>query len=98
RELVAQGAANLVSGLMHGMPVGGSFSRSALNRQAGARTRLSGAVAGLAVLAFLPFSGVLEGLPRAVLAAIVIVSATSLLQLGALLKLWRYEIGRASCR
>ncbi len=90
RELVAQGAANLVSGVMHGMPVGGSFSRSALNRQAGARTRLSGAVAGLAVLAFLPFSGVLEGLPRAVLAAIVIVSASSLLQLGPLFQLWRY--------
>jgi SulP family sulfate permease len=90
RELIAQGAANLASGLMHGMPVGGSFARSALNRQAGARTRLSGAVAGLAVLAFLPFSAVLEGLPRAVLAAIVVVSAVSLLQLGALFKLWRY--------
>lgn len=96
RELVAQGAANLVSGFMHGMPVGGSFSRSALNRQAGARTRLSGAVAGLAVLAFLPFSYVLQDLPRAVLAAIVIVSASSLLQLGALFKLWRYAKSQAS--
>ena len=96
RELVAQGAANLVSGVMHGMPVGGSFARSALNRQAGARTRLSGAVAGLTVLAFLPFSYVLEGLPRAVLAAIVVVSAFSLLQLGALFKLWRYAKSQAS--
>src|SRR5690606_25729052 len=93
RELIAQGAANLVSGVMHGMPVGGSFARSALNRQAGARTRLSGAVAGLAVL---PFANVLEGLPRAVLAAIVVLSASSLLQLGALFKLWRYAKSQAS--
>ena len=90
RELLAQGAANMLAGLMRGMPVGGSFARSALNRQAGARTRLSGAVAGLAVLAFFPFVGVLEGLPRAVLAGIVISAASSLLQLGALVKLWRY--------
>ena len=90
RELLAQGAANLASGIMRGMPVGGSFSRSALTRQAGGRTRLAGAVAGLAVLAFFPFAGVLSGLPRAVLAAIVVTSSLSLLQLGALLRLWRY--------
>lgn len=90
RELLAQGAANIAAGLMRGMPVGGSFARSALNRQAGARTRLSGAVAGLAVIAFFPFVSVLEGLPRAVLAGIVISAAGSLLQLGALVKLWRY--------
>lgn len=90
RELLAQGAANLAAGVMHGMPVGGSFSRSALARQAGARTRITGAVAGLIVLAFIPFAQVLSGLPRAVLAAIVITSSLSLLQLGALLRLWRY--------
>jgi SulP family sulfate permease len=96
RELVAQGAANLAAGVMHGMPVGGSFSRSALGRQAGARTRLSGAVAGLAVLAFLPFAGVLEGLPRSVLAAIVVLSAVSLLQVRELFQLWRYAKSQAS--
>jgi len=90
RELLGQGAANLASGLMSGLPVGGSFSRSAVNRLAGARTRLSGAVAGLAVLAFFPFARLLEGLPQAVLAGIVIAAAGSLLQLGPLLKLWRY--------
>ncbi|HZJ09096.1 MAG TPA: SulP family inorganic anion transporter, partial [Trueperaceae bacterium] len=90
RELLAQGAANLASGVMLGMPVGGSFARSSLARQAGARTRLSGAVAGLVVLAFFPFAGLLAGMPRAVLAAIVITSSLSLLQLGALFRLWRY--------
>src|SRR5690606_36788830 len=90
RELRAQGAANIVAVMMQGMPGGGSFPRSSLNRQAGARTRLSGAVACLAVLAFFPFVSVLEGLPRAILAGIVISAAGSLLQLGALVKLWRY--------
>lgn len=90
RELVGQGAANVVAGLMRAMPVGGSFARSALAKEAGARTRLAGAVAGLAVLALFPFVGVLEGLPRAVLSGIVIGATGSLLQLGALLKLWRY--------
>src|SRR5690606_34967872 len=42
------------------------------------------------VLAFFPFAEVLAGLPRSVLAAIVITSSLSLLQLGALLRLWRY--------
>lgn len=90
RELLAQGAANLVSGFMRGMPVGGSFSRSAVNQLAGARTRLSGAVAGLAVIAFFPFAFVLADLPLAVLAGIVIGASTSLLQLRQLFELWRY--------
>ena len=78
RELVSQGVANVVAGAAGGFPVGGSFSRSALNRSAGARTRWSGAVAGLAVIAFLPFADVLEPLPRAVLAGIVIAAVVDL--------------------
>lgn len=89
RELVSQGIANVVAGLVRGFPVGGSFGRSALGRQAGGRTRLSGAVAGLAVLAFFPFAGVLESLPRAVLGAIVMTAAWSLLDLRSLFQLWR---------
>jgi sulfate permease, SulP family len=72
REFVSQGAANVAAAVSGGFPVGGSFSRSAINRLAGARTRWSGAVAGLVVLAFLPFAGVLSPLPAAVLAGIVI--------------------------
>jgi SulP family sulfate permease len=72
REFVSQGAANVAAAVSGGFPVGGSFSRSAINRLAGARTRWSGAIAGLAVLAFLPFAGILSDLPVAVLAGIVI--------------------------
>lgn len=41
RDFVGQGAANIASGLFRGMPVGGSVSASSLNKQAGARSRLS---------------------------------------------------------
>jgi sulfate permease, SulP family len=91
REFVSQGVANVVSGLSGAFPVGGSFSRSALNYSAGARTRLSGAITGLAVLAFLPFADALSSLPTAVLAAIVIGAAVGLVRILPLVRLWRYS-------
>ncbi|MDQ3327024.1 MAG: SulP family inorganic anion transporter [Chloroflexota bacterium] len=89
REWLSQGIANIASGLFGGFPVGGSFSRSALARAAGARTRWSGAVAGLAVLAFLPFAWLLAPLPEAVLAAIVTTSVFGLLRPRVYPELWR---------
>jgi SulP family sulfate permease len=61
-----------------------------LNRSAGAVSRWSGFFTGLAVLAFLPAAGLLQNLPTAVLAAIVIGSVTQLLQFRGLLRRWRY--------
>jgi len=90
REFVSQGVANLAAGLTGGFPVGGSFSRSALNHLAGARTRWSGLVTGGAVLAFLPFSTLLAALPKVVLAAVVIAAVWSLLDVGGLARLWRF--------
>ena len=58
---------------------------------AGARTRWSGAVTGLAVLVFLPFAGVLEPLPRAVLSAIVIGAVLPLVRFAPLVRLWRHS-------
>lgn len=89
REFASQGAANVAAAVSGGFPVGGSFSRSALNRLSGARTRWSGAVTGLAVLAFLPFAGVLSSLPTAVLGAIVIGAVLSLVRLPPLVRLAR---------
>jgi SulP family sulfate permease len=89
RELLSQGAANLASGLVGGFPVGGSFSRTSLNRMAGGRSRWSGAVTGLVVLAFLPAAGILEPLPKAVLGATVIVAVMSLVRLKPLVDLVR---------
>jgi SulP family sulfate permease len=89
REFVSQGAANVAAGLCGGMPVGGSFSRSALNRLAGARSAWSGAVTGLAVLVLLPVTSLLAPLPTAVLAAIVITAVVPLMDFSGMVAMWR---------
>ena len=88
REFLAQGAANLVSGVCAGMPVDGSLSRSSLNHLSGAGTKWSGAITGLAVMLFLPFAGVLSSLPKAVLAGIVIAAVGGLVRPRLLLGVW----------
>ncbi|KWF71696.1 hypothetical protein WL92_25080 [Burkholderia multivorans] len=73
RDLVALGCANLVSGLLHGMPVGAGYSATSANEAAGAQTRFAGlwaaAVVALIVWLLLPQ---LARTPEPVLAAIVI--------------------------
>ncbi len=81
QEFVGQGAANLAAGLVGGFPAGGSLSRTALNRRAGARSRWSGMVTGLVVLAFLPFVGILSDLPMACLSAVVVGAVARLIRL-----------------
>ncbi len=80
RELMASGAANFVAAISGALPVGGSFSRSALNKLAGAQSRWSGMVTGLVVLAFLPFASILNELPQAVLGAVVVGAAIKLVK------------------
>lgn len=89
REFVSQGIASLVSGLGGGYAVEGSLSRTSVGYMAGARTRWSEAITGLAVLGFLPFAGLLTPLPRGVPAAIVIAAAVGLIQVGEIRRLWR---------
>lgn len=72
RDLLALGAANLLSGLFHGMPVGAGYSATSANEAAGALSRLAGGFAALTllivVLTLLPFIALT---PEPVLAAIV---------------------------
>ena len=89
REFISQGVANVASSLVSGFPVGGSFSRSALSRTAGTRTRWSGAMTGLLVFAALPLMPLLAALPSSVLAAIVMVSVVKLIRFRPLMSLWR---------
>lgn len=92
RELVAIGLANLCAALSHGMPVAGSLSRSVVNDAAGARSRIAGAVAATLVMASsVLLAPVLETLPRAVLAAIIIVAVLRLFDWRGLLRIWRYD-------
>ncbi len=91
REFVGQGLANLASGAAGGFAVGGSFSRTALNRLSGARTRWSGAFAGLLVLLVLPFVSVLSQLPVAVLSGVVIGAVVSLIDVRTLADYWSWS-------
>ncbi len=88
QEMIGQGVANVASAFSGGLPVGGSFSRSALSRMAGAQTRWTGAISGLIVLLFLPLTPLAEPLPRAVLASIVITSVVKLIDLKTVFKLF----------
>lgn len=96
RELISQGLANFAAGFGGGYAVGGSFSRTALGRLAGARTRVSGALTGVLVLAFLPVAGLLARLPTAVLGAAVIMAVIPLLTVGTARDFWRYSRPQAA--
>lgn len=80
RELVALGAANLTGGLFRALPVSVSFSRTAVNVQAGARTPVANWVAaGVVALVLLFLTPLLSHVPIPVLAAIIIVAAMLIL-------------------
>lgn len=81
REMVSQGVANLAAGFSGAFPVGGSFSRSSLNRLAGATSAWAGAITGAFVLLALPLTPVLRDLPQAILGAIVIGAVLKLIDL-----------------
>lgn len=89
RELISSGVSNMTSGLLSAFPVGASFSRSSINKFAGAETRAAGGITGLFVLAFLPFARVLEPLPTAALGAIVLGAVLNLLQPKRMIMLWK---------
>ena len=82
--LVGQGLANIVSGFSGAYPVAGSFSRSAVNMAAGAKTGFAAVVTGLIVaisLILLYFSQYLYYLPQATLAAVIISAVINLVRI-----------------
>lgn len=81
QELIGQGAANLVGSFLKSYPVSGSFSRSAVNLQAGGKTALSNVFSGILVLVtLLFFTKTFYYMPKATLAAIVITAVISLVR------------------
>ena len=92
RELVGLGVANVVGAIFRGYPVTGGFSRSAVNDQAGARTPLAGIVTAVLIgLTLLFLTDLFYFLPRAVLAAIVMVAVFGLIDLREPRHLWRIK-------
>ncbi|WP_187360150.1 SulP family inorganic anion transporter [Chitinolyticbacter meiyuanensis] len=92
QELLALGAANLAAGSVGGLPVSGGFSRTAVNAGAGARTPMAGVfTAGWIVLAAATLGDLLALLPKAALAATIVLAAFKLIDLHQLRASWRYD-------
>ena len=81
RELIGQGASNIVSGAIGGLPIAGVIVRSSANIKAGAKSSASTILHGFWILLFaLPFAGLIEQIPSAALAGLLIVIGIQLLQ------------------
>jgi SulP family sulfate permease len=92
QELIALGASNVAAGLAGAIPVAGGFARSIVNFDAGARTPAAGAFAAIGIgLTALFLTPLLRDLPRAALAATIIVAVLSLVDLKALGRTLRYS-------
>ncbi|WP_157678935.1 SulP family inorganic anion transporter [Methylovulum psychrotolerans] len=90
RELFALGAANLVSGLLQGMPVGAGFSASTANEQAGATSKWAGAMAAVILLLVVVFGQIWIGeIPEPIVAAAVINALSHAVNPHFLFHLWR---------
>src|SRR6478609_6565228 len=92
QELLANGFAALAGGLSQCMPPAGGFSQSAVNQRAGARSQLAGIVtAVLAELVALFLGPVLDDLPEAILASMVMVAVLGLVSPGDFARLRRID-------
>ncbi len=92
QELIALGGANLSSSAFGGFPVTGGFSRSVVNYDAGAQTPAAGAYTAIGIaLATLFLTPLLFFLPKATLAATIIVAVLSLVDFSMFTKTWRYS-------
>lgn len=90
RELFALGGANVLSGLLQGMPVGAGFSASSASYAAGAQSKLTGLFAAFLVLMLaLMGKALIEHIPEPVLAAAVISALLHALNPKPLVLLWR---------
>ncbi|MEZ4843483.1 MAG: SulP family inorganic anion transporter [Bacteroidia bacterium] len=94
RELIAQGTGNVVSGLIGGLPVTQVIVRSSANINAGGQTKISAIVHGILLMACVLFiPNILNSIPEAALAAILIVVGYKLANLHFLRKcLWKDKI------
>jgi SulP family sulfate permease len=92
QELIGLGAANIAASVSGGYPVTGGFARSVVNFDAGAVTPAAGGFTavgiGIATLVFTPY---LYFLPKAVLAATIIIAVLSLIDLSVLKNSWFYS-------
>jgi len=92
QELVALGASNMIGSFFKSYPVTASFSRSAINNEAGAKTNLAAIFSVImVVLTLLFFTPMFYFLPKAILASIIMVSVFGLIDFIYPRELWKYR-------
>ena len=92
QELIGQGLANIIGSAAQSYSVSGSFSRSAVNLQAGAQTGLSNVISsGVVAITLLFFTPLLYYLPQAVLAAIIMMAVIGLVNVRGFIHAWRAQ-------
>lgn len=92
RELVALGLSNVAAGLSGAFPVAGGVGRSGVNYAAGSNTQLAGIITALCMaLCVLLLGPLFHYIPKAVLAAIVLLAVISIMDIKPLLESWRYN-------
>ena len=92
QELVGLGASNIAASITGGYPVTGGFARSVVNFDAGAETPAAGAFTAIGILlAALLLTPLLYFLPKATLAATIIVAVLSLVDFSILTRTWGYS-------
>jgi anti-anti-sigma factor len=92
QELIGQGLANMLGAVGKSYPTSGSFSRSAVNLQAGAVTGLSSVFTSLAVvIVLLFFTPLLYHLPQAVLAAVIMMAVIGLINVSGFIHAWKAQ-------
>jgi SulP family sulfate permease len=90
RDFVGQGVANLASGVFQGMPVGGSVSASALNKEAGARSRWSLVFASVVMaVVIVAFGGVVDQVAMPALAGLLMLIGYRTIKPADLQSVWR---------
>ncbi len=91
RELMGQGAANMVSGALGGLPVTGVIVRSSTNVASGARTRASAVLHGVWIFLFVVFlAGLLREIPLAALAGLLVYIGVKLVDHGRIREVRRH--------
>ncbi len=89
QELIAIGMANIGAAMIQAFPVTGGLSRTAVNNQAGAKTKFAGVISAiLIVLTLLFLTPIFYFLPKVILAAIILVAVYGLIDIKAAKKLW----------
>lgn len=94
QELIALGTSNIATALSGGMSVAGGFSRTMVNFSAGARTQMAMLIAvAILSVAVMYFTAWFEHIPKAALAAVILIAIIPLVRLKDIIRTWRYDQG-----